>query len=409
MTTDDGDDLSRRRLLGGSASLGVLAAMAGCLDDADLDEFLGDDDDSRDDRRRDDESAGDEDDAPEPEPDDPPETVADGFDIDAALAATVEAIETDPFEVSGAQNDFDDPDGEAFRDAIAYSSIGEPADREGRLRYVADDERQLDHRELDAPEGATEIGDLFLRDGSFTVGVFDRDADPQYEHEDAGYETFTDESALPIERYHGAGVNYGFTFDEPRWDESAGVYVVEGTDVETDSIDTIHTCTLEVDRDGAVVGLDLDVEWRHGGRLRTRGEGAYGEPTPVPVPDWLAEAEERIDDPDGPDDPDDPDDPGGHDFGDPVDETGQATVGVVVGANDGFEFAPAHIRIDVGTSVDWFWSGGLSHTVTAVDGTFESSLQNDGGFRHTFTETGVYDYVCVPHQTQGMIGRIEVV
>jgi plastocyanin len=45
------------------------------------------------------------------------------------------------------------------------------------------------------------------------------------------------------------------------------------------------------------------------------------------------------------------------------------------------------------------------------DGAFESELTGEEGyaFEHAFAESGVFEYVCTPHQTRGMEGRIEVV
>ena len=423
-TDDIGDrdpsPVSRRRVLGGSASLATLAALAGCLDDEEIDELLDetDDDGGDDDRRRDeegaDDSADDADDDPDPEPDDPPETVADGFDIDAALAATVDAIETEPFTVGGTQNEFDDTNGGTLDDSIAYTSVGDPDPPVGRFRFAGGDVREIDYRELDGegpavPEEAGETGDLLFRDESVTVReVFEGEEEPRYgRDEEADYAEFTDQSAIPIEQYHEAGVQYGFEFDEPRWDDSAGVYVVEGTDAETDNIEAIDACRLEIDRDGAVVGLEVDVEWSRGGHLRTEGEGAYRDPVSVPEPDWLDEAEDRIDEPDEPDDDvEEPDDR------DVVDATGQSTVTIRVGAgDDGLAFDPDHVIIDAGTLVVWEWTGrGGAHNVVSLDGEFESDITDAAGhtFDHRFTDPGVYEYVCEPHQAVGMGGRIDV-
>lgn len=95
-----------------------------------------------------------------------------------------------------------------------------------------------------------------------------------------------------------------------------------------------------------------------------------------------------------------------------VDRTGQAETRVAVGAGSGLSFDPAAIKISPGTTVIWEWTSfGGSHDVAATDGRFESELMNGEGetFSHTFTDTGVYRYVCTPHQTQGMLGAVEVV
>ena len=97
---------------------------------------------------------------------------------------------------------------------------------------------------------------------------------------------------------------------------------------------------------------------------------------------------------------------------DPVDRTGRETVEVAVGAGNGLAFEPANVRVDPGTTVVWEWTGeGGGHNVVDVDGAFESELTDEAGhtFEYTFAEVGTVEYVCTPHQTQGMRGMIEVV
>ncbi len=103
----------------------------------------------------------------------------------------------------------------------------------------------------------------------------------------------------------------------------------------------------------------------------------------------------------------------GNDFGDAVDRTGEDTIDVTVGADNGLSYDPANVVIDVGTTVVWEWTGrGGGHDVVEVDDeVFASDLVDEAGhtFEHTFEDPGAYEYVCTPHQTQGMNGRIEVV
>ncbi len=103
----------------------------------------------------------------------------------------------------------------------------------------------------------------------------------------------------------------------------------------------------------------------------------------------------------------------GREFSDPTDRTGTDTVDVIVGAGNGLSYDPDNLVIDVGTTVVWEWTGeGGGHDVVEIDEeAFASELVDDAGhtFEHTFEEPGVYEYVCTPHQTQGMNGRIEVV
>jgi halocyanin-like protein len=105
--------------------------------------------------------------------------------------------------------------------------------------------------------------------------------------------------------------------------------------------------------------------------------------------------------------------PGGDDGdAEPVDRTGEETVSVAVGADGGLSFAPAALRVDVGTTVVWEWTGvGGSHNVVDRGGAFESDLAAAEGhaFEHEFATPGTYEYLCTPHQTQGMEGTVEVV
>ncbi|MFO8114933.1 MAG: halocyanin domain-containing protein [Halorubrum sp.] len=105
--------------------------------------------------------------------------------------------------------------------------------------------------------------------------------------------------------------------------------------------------------------------------------------------------------------------PGGDgDDAETVDRTGEETASVTVGADGGLAFAPAALRVDVGTTVVWEWTGvGGSHNVVDRDGAFESDLAAEEGFtfEHEFATPGTYEYVCTPHQTQGMAGTVEVV
>ena len=104
--------------------------------------------------------------------------------------------------------------------------------------------------------------------------------------------------------------------------------------------------------------------------------------------------------------------PGGGSDSDPADRTGQETVDVLVGTDGGFAYTPEHVVVDVGTTVVWEWTGeGGGHNVYEVNERFESELTAEEGFvfEHTFEEPGTFEYVCTPHQTQGMVGYVEVV
>ncbi|MHB9286055.1 halocyanin domain-containing protein [Halobacteriales archaeon Cl-PHB] len=95
-----------------------------------------------------------------------------------------------------------------------------------------------------------------------------------------------------------------------------------------------------------------------------------------------------------------------------VDRTGQDQVSVAVGAGDGFAFAPAAIRVDSGTTVRWEWTGdGGRHNVVERDEAFSSPYHQTASatFDHEFTDSGLYPYVCEPHEQLGMKGGVRVV
>jgi len=97
-------------------------------------------------------------------------------------------------------------------------------------------------------------------------------------------------------------------------------------------------------------------------------------------------------------------------------------------------FNPTTYSVSVGTTVVWRNTSTRSHTVTAYEATLPDGAaffatggyeteaaareawesENAGGlingetFEHTFEIPGEYPYVCIPHETGGMVGTIEV-
>lgn len=70
------------------------------------------------------------------------------------------------------------------------------------------------------------------------------------------------------------------------------------------------------------------------------------------------------------------------------------------------EFKNGSITVEAGTTVTWEWNdGSMPHNVVFDD--FESPLQTEGTFTHTFHDPGTYDYHCTPHPF--MVGTIVVV
>ena len=108
-------------------------------------------------------------------------------------------------------------------------------------------------------------------------------------------------------------------------------------------------------------------------------------------------------------------------------QTAQATGAgniIVVQLNDQLRFVPTEITIKAGDTVEWRNIGAIPHTVTAdprrapgsrnielPDGAeaFDSGWVMRGqSFRYTFSEPGVYRYVCLPHERARMLGTVTV-
>lgn len=103
--------------------------------------------------------------------------------------------------------------------------------------------------------------------------------------------------------------------------------------------------------------------------------------------------------------------------------TGTGTI-IAVETNDNLRFAPTEITIKAGVTVEWRNTGSVSHTVTADPGRapgsknialpagteiFDSGWVKGGQvFRYTFSEPGVYRYICLPHEGARMFGTVIV-
>ena len=93
-------------------------------------------------------------------------------------------------------------------------------------------------------------------------------------------------------------------------------------------------------------------------------------------------------------------------------DEGSVTVrnGAVDGAGQPFVFDPAAIRVSTGTDVTWEWVDSNSHSVTAEDETFDSSLISGEGetWAYTFDEPGTYLYYCIAHRALEQKGAVVV-
>ncbi len=97
---------------------------------------------------------------------------------------------------------------------------------------------------------------------------------------------------------------------------------------------------------------------------------------------------------------------------------------IAVEMNDRLRFVPTEITIKAGDTVEWRNIGSIPHTVTADPGRAPSSRNVElpsgaeafdsgwvmGGqsFLYTFSEPGVYRYICLPHERARMLGTVIV-
>ncbi|HEX6307332.1 MAG TPA: cupredoxin family copper-binding protein [Longimicrobiales bacterium] len=61
-------------------------------------------------------------------------------------------------------------------------------------------------------------------------------------------------------------------------------------------------------------------------------------------------------------------------------------------------YMPPRIEVDAGTTIEWRNEDQVDHTVTAVNGNWDSGIIRPGAtWRRTFDTPGSYDYFCTPH------------
>lgn len=73
-----------------------------------------------------------------------------------------------------------------------------------------------------------------------------------------------------------------------------------------------------------------------------------------------------------------------------------------------FAYAPADITVVVGTPVRFSNSDTVGHTVTAVDGSFDSQeLSHGQTWTHVFSTAGTYPYYCAYHRYMKGVVRVK--
>ncbi len=67
-------------------------------------------------------------------------------------------------------------------------------------------------------------------------------------------------------------------------------------------------------------------------------------------------------------------------------------------SEDPADYSVNVLTVQVGTTVTWTNEDSILHTVTAVDGSFDSGFYGEGEtWSYTFTESGEFEYYCLPH------------
>ena len=111
-------------------------------------------------------------------------------------------------------------------------------------------------------------------------------------------------------------------------------------------------------------------------------------------------------------------------LGGPAYEPPPDAVDAVVDMTPTQDFTPGEVTISTGQIVEWRNQSIMDHTVTGDPSlakdpenvelqegaqAFHSGDVKPGQvYRHTFTVPGIYRYVCLPHEGQGMMGTVRV-
>jgi len=98
--------------------------------------------------------------------------------------------------------------------------------------------------------------------------------------------------------------------------------------------------------------------------------------------------------------------------------SGGPTEEVLVGPGGNLVFEPEELTIEAGTTVRWVWESDNHNVVPQGqpedagwegEGSSGTTFESGHEYSHTFETLGLYDYVCTPHESAGMVGSVEVV
>ena len=96
--------------------------------------------------------------------------------------------------------------------------------------------------------------------------------------------------------------------------------------------------------------------------------------------------------------------------------TGLAYSATYTVTQSGMTFSPKDITISAGDTIKWQWTAGI-HTVTSGTGGLDPDVgklfdiilnSSNPTFEYAFTNPGVIDYFCRPHEAFGMKGSVTV-
>lgn len=266
----DRGSFSRRRVVATTLLCGLSGGLAGC-NDVDL---AGDPGTGS---------------GPVPEPDEPPEPLEGGLDVDALRDRTARAIAEQAFSVTGVVSQLQADD--EVRRSEAKRGRGNP-DAETAMHVVG----RSQETDLEGPSEAESVVRRYFGGGS----VFERakrGGDVEHEHADADYSDFAHRVVRDLDSLHEVGTYV--EFGDPEWDEDEAAYHVEGVGLEGEDLEdvTIESCLLSIDADGVVVGIEATLSFESDGEpqtLQTRIDGAAGIDVTIEEPDWVGETREDL-------------------------------------------------------------------------------------------------------------------
>ena len=218
----------------------------------------------------------------EVEPEEPPEVLRDGVDIEAIRDRTASAIAEDAFTVTGVvsslRNNGDVDNSQAKR--------GHADPNAEKASYTTGWSRE---KELEEPTDAASFTEWYYT-GDVQLRRYERDGVVEFGRRDTEYSDFVQRIQSDLDSFYAASER--FEFGDPVWDEDETAYVIEDVDLETESteIQSIEECRLYVNADGVLVGISATLDLEASEQLRVRVDGTTRGDITVEEPEWTEEA-----------------------------------------------------------------------------------------------------------------------